>query len=58
MWMAIGGGMLTLLIAAMGKQKRDTCKGYNINIKGQRTGDFFVESEMWPGCLKHAAKVI
>ena len=30
----IGGGMLTLLIAAIGKQKRDHCKDYTISIKG------------------------
>ena len=33
MWVLISGGMLTLLIAAMGKQKRNTCKDYSITIK-------------------------
>jgi cell division protein FtsQ len=33
-WVAIGGGMLTLLIAAIGKQKKDHCRDYTIRIKG------------------------
>jgi cell division protein FtsQ len=33
LWVTIGGGMLTLLIAAIGKQKRDQCKDYSIKIK-------------------------
>jgi cell division protein FtsQ len=34
MWVMISGGVLTLLIAAVGKQKRNTCKDYVISIKG------------------------
>ena len=41
-WVLIGGGMLTLLIAAMGKQKRNTCKDYAITIKGARN-NFFID---------------
>ena len=40
LWAAIGGGMLTLLIAAIGKQKRDQCKDYTIRIKGTQKNLF------------------
>lgn len=43
MWTAIGTGMLCLLIAAMGKQKIDTCKDYSIVVKGVRGDDFFLD---------------
>ena len=56
MWIAIGGGMLTLLIAAIGKQKRETCKDYAITIKGERTADFFFDKESIAKLLKTAAK--
>ena len=36
--------MLTLLIAAIGKQKRDQCKDYSIKIKGARKS-FFVDDK-------------
>jgi cell division protein FtsQ len=44
LWVAIGGGMLTLLIAAIGKQKRDHCKDYTIRIKGAQK-NFFVDDK-------------
>lgn len=34
MWIVIGGGMLTLLIAAIGRQKKEQCTDYAIRIKG------------------------
>lgn len=43
MWLTIGTGMLTLLIAAMGKQKKDSCKDYVIRIKATTGGDFFLD---------------
>lgn len=43
MWLVIGAGMLTLLIAAMGNQKRDTCKDFAVSIKGVRADDFFLD---------------
>jgi len=43
MWVLISGGMLTLLIAAVGKQKRNTCKDYAITIKG--TNDYLFLSK-------------
>lgn len=56
MWIAIGSGMLTLLIAAIGKQKRETCKDYAIVIKGQRSSDFFFDKESIGKSLKAIAK--
>jgi cell division protein FtsQ len=35
-WLTIGAGMLSLLIAAIGKQKRDQCRDYSIKIKGSQ----------------------
>jgi cell division protein FtsQ len=46
MWMVIGGGMLVLLIAAMGKQKREHCKDYSITIKGATRNHFISETDV------------
>lgn len=47
--------MLTLLIAAMGKQRKDHCQGYVINLHG--AGDnFFIEKKQVEKLLKVAAK--
>jgi len=46
MWVAISGGMLTLLIAAVGKQKRNTCKDYVIAIKGNDESLFLSDEEV------------
>lgn len=46
MWLVIGGGMLTLLIAAMGRQNREGCKGYEINIKGDAQELFLSKQEI------------
>ncbi|RYG51289.1 MAG: FtsQ-type POTRA domain-containing protein, partial [Chitinophagaceae bacterium] len=56
MWVVIGAGMLTLLIAAMGKQKRDNCKDYAIVIKGIRSDDFFLDEADILRLLKVATK--
>jgi cell division protein FtsQ len=55
-WLAIGSGMLTLLLAAMGKQKRDTCKGYDIVIKNADPGNFFLAKDDIAILLKASAK--
>jgi len=44
MWVVIGGGMLTLLIAAIGKQNKELCKDYSIKIKGAQK-NFFVDKK-------------
>jgi len=40
LWVTIAGGMLTLMIAAIGKQKRDQCRDYTIRIKGTQKNLF------------------
>jgi len=56
MWLVIGGGMLTLLIAAMGRQKTDTCKDYSITIKGVKGADLFLDEKDVTKLLEAAAK--
>ena len=56
MWLVIGAGMLTLLIAAMGSQKRDTCKDFAVAIKGVRADDFFLDEADILKLLKVATK--
>jgi cell division protein FtsQ len=44
LWVCIGGGMLSLLIAAIGKKKREDCTDYTIAIKAN--GDnYFINSD-------------
>lgn len=45
MWLAIGTGMLSLLIAAMGRQKKDNCRDYTIHISGDKDGEFFLDEK-------------
>ncbi len=53
-WLAVGGGMLTLLIAAMGRQKKDHCQDFEITLKG--AGDnFFIDTKQVEKLLKSAA---
>ena len=46
MWVLISGGMLTLLIAAVGKQKRNTCKDFAITIKGNNDDLFLSKADV------------
>lgn len=55
MWVLISGGMLILLIAAVGKQKRNTCKDYLITINGNNESLFFTGEEVVK-TLKMAAR--
>jgi cell division protein FtsQ len=55
MWVLISGGVLTLLIAAVGKQKRNTCKDYVIAIKGNDENLFLSREEILK-TLKAATK--
>ena len=43
LWVCIGGGMLSLLIAAIGKKKREDCTGYTITIKNSEE-NFFIDA--------------
>jgi cell division protein FtsQ len=56
MWIAIGGGMLMLLIAAMGRQRKDICKDYSISIRSGVANEFFLEQGDIVKLLKAAAK--
>jgi cell division protein FtsQ len=53
-WVAIGGGMLVLLIAAMGKQKNDQCRDYSIRLNSGQ-GNLFLDEKDIAGLLKSAA---
>ena len=46
LWVLISSGVLILLIAAVGKQKRNTCKDYVITIKGNNESFFFTNEEV------------
>jgi cell division protein FtsQ len=39
-WLCIGGGMFTLLLAAISKKNKGLCKGYTISIKGAKNNLF------------------
>ncbi|MET0394347.1 MAG: hypothetical protein ABW019_14470 [Chitinophagaceae bacterium] len=54
MWLAIGGGMLTLLIAAMGKQQKELCRDYEITIGGVKTDFLFLDEAAIVQLLKGA----
>ena len=56
LWLFIGSGMLMLLIAAIGKQKNQTCKNYEIVIKGVEKGELFLEKSDVVSLLKAATK--
>jgi cell division protein FtsQ len=43
-WVVIGGGTLTLLLAAIGKKNKERCSDYKITIKGVQQ-NFFVDEE-------------
>lgn len=43
-WVCIGGGMLTLLVAAIGKKNRETCSNYTISIKGAEE-NYFIDTD-------------
>ena len=54
LWVCIGGGMLTLLIAAIGKKKREDCTGYTIAIKGAEE-NYFIDADGINKLLKTGA---
>src|SRR5690606_3615324 len=56
MWVVIGGGMLMLLIAAMGRQRKDTCRDYVISIQGVKGEDLFLDEKDIVKLLKAATK--
>ncbi len=44
LWLCIGGGMLTLLLAAISKKNKGQCKDYSITIKGVQN-NFFIDKK-------------
>ena len=44
LWVSISGGMLSLLIAAIGKKNRDDCTDFTIAIKGA-ANNFFIDAD-------------
>lgn len=45
-WLCIGGGMLTLLLAAIHKKNNGLCKGYTISISGGEKNRFIDEKDV------------
>lgn len=45
-WICIGGGMLTLLIAAIGKKKKELCSDYSISVKSLQEIKFVDEKDI------------
>jgi hypothetical protein len=45
-WLMIGGGMVTLLLAAIGKQKKDQCRDYSIIIKTAKQNSVLLMRKM------------
>lgn len=54
LWVCIGGGMLSLLIAAIGKKNREDCTGYTITIKGVEE-NYFIDKDDINKLLKSGA---
>jgi cell division protein FtsQ len=53
-WLCIGGGMLTLLLAAISKKNKGQCKDYSITIKGAQN-NFFIDQKDVEQLLMKAA---
>ena len=45
-WLAIGGGISVLLVAAIGRKNRETCKNYIIRIKGKQENLFIDQKDV------------
>ncbi len=54
LWVCIGGGMLSLLIAAIGKKNREDCTDYTITIKGTED-NYFIDGDDINKLLKAGA---
>jgi cell division protein FtsQ len=55
MWLCIGGGMLTLLLAAISNKNRGECRDYTITIKGAKN-NFFIDKKDVEQMLVKATK--
>lgn len=45
-WLCIGGGMLTLLLAAISSKKKGVCSDYEITLKGPKNNFFISEQDV------------
>lgn len=54
-WLCVGGGMLTLLLAAITKKNRGVCRDYTITIKGAQN-NFFIDRKDVEQMLMKATK--
>ena len=54
-WLCIGAGMLTLLLAAINKKNKGGCKDYTISIKGAKN-NFFIDNKDVEQLLMKATK--
>ena len=54
-WVCIGGGMFTLLMAAISRKNRGQCKDYSITIKGVQN-NFFIDKKDVEQLLMKATK--
>ncbi|MBI1342347.1 MAG: hypothetical protein GC171_05345 [Terrimonas sp.] len=55
LWVAVGGGLLSLLLAANSKKKRELCAGYKIEIKGIQNNYFITQQDV-VGLIRSATK--
>lgn len=56
MWLGVGAGMFTLIVAAMQAQDGSSCKGYEIRIRGaQGGGSLFTSEEQIVKLLREAS---
>ncbi|MBZ4190341.1 cell division protein FtsQ/DivIB [Niabella beijingensis] len=55
MWLGVGAGMFTLVVAAMRVQDDSNCKGYEISIRGAENGSLFTSKEQIVKLLKQAS---
>lgn len=54
-WICIGGGMITLLLAAINKKNKGACRDYSITIKGAEN-NFFIDKNDVEQMLKKELK--
>lgn len=43
-WLVVSGGLITLLVAAIGKKNKERCSDFNITVKGNQ-GQFFIDNK-------------
>lgn len=57
-WLCIGGGMLTLLLAAISSKKKGICSDYIITLKGPRNNFFINEKDVEAILMKDGKEAI